>query len=90
MTAEMGRYPWIVWNLLRISEGLSKVVTANQVLASLVMFSILYFMLFLVFLFLLNEKIKHGPEDGQGEGPESLPYHHLQTYIKELADDTAK
>ncbi len=86
VTAEMGRYPWIVWNLLRISEGLSKVVTANQVLASLIMFSILYFMLFLVFLFLLNEKIKHGPDD-DGHGPST--YHDLHAVVKELKDDTA-
>lgn len=81
VTAEMGRYPWIVWHLLRISEGLSKVVTANQVLASLIMFTILYFLLFLVFLYLLNEKIKHGPLDVPGEAG---AYHQLKTYVKEF------
>lgn len=61
VSAEMGRYPWIVYNELRISEGLSKVVTANQVLGSLVMFSIVYLFLFVVFLYLLDKKIQHGP-----------------------------
>lgn len=83
VTAEMGRYPWIVYGLLRISEGLSKAVTANQVLGSLVMFSILYFFLFLVFLYLLNEKIKHGPADIKS--PE--PYPHLQHLVKEIPHD---
>jgi len=73
VSAEMGRYPWIVYNLLRISDGLSKSVTANQVLGSLIMFSMLYFLLFIVFIYLLNEKFKHGPED---DG-EVTPYRNL-------------
>ena len=61
--AEVGRQPWIVWKLLRTSEGLSKVVTANHVLASLIMFTLVYLLLFAVFVFLLNDKIQHGPDD---------------------------
>ncbi len=61
--AEVGRQPWIVYRLLRTSEALSKVVTANQVVASMVMFGFVYLLLFAVFIFLLNEKIKHGPDD---------------------------
>ena len=80
VAAEMGRYPWIVYNLLRISDGLSKSVTANQVLGSLVMFTILYFILFLLFLHLLNEKFKSGPNDVDI----GVPYHHLNTYVSEL------
>lgn len=63
ISAEVGRQPWIVYGLLKTSEGLSKVVTANQVVFSLVLFTVIYFLLFLLFLYLLNEKIKHGPED---------------------------
>lgn len=80
MAAEMGRYPWIVFNLLRISDGLSKAVTANQVLSSLIMFSIVYFLLFLVFIYLLNEKIKHGPE----EGGDVTPYRNLHIIAEEI------
>ncbi|MEI8124873.1 MAG: cytochrome ubiquinol oxidase subunit I [Parachlamydiaceae bacterium] len=71
VAAEMGRYPWIVYNLLRISDGLSKSVTASAVLGSLIMFTILYFLLFLVFIYLLNEKFKHGPIDTDGLSPYS-------------------
>lgn len=60
--AEVGRQPWIVHGLLRTSEGLSKVVTANMVLASLIMFSVVYLLLFALFIFLLDRKIRHGPE----------------------------
>jgi len=80
VTAEMGRYPWIVYGHLRISEGLSKAVTANHVLGSLIMFTLLYFLLFLVFIYLLNEKFKHGPDGGE----QATPYHHLSAYVKEV------
>ena len=62
ISAEVGRQPWIVYGLLRTSEGLSKVVTANQVMFSLILFTVIYFLLFVLFLYLLNEKIQHGPE----------------------------
>ena len=61
-TAEIGRQPWIVWGYLRTSDGLSAVVKAHQVLASLVGFGLIYLLLFVLFLFLLNRKIQHGPE----------------------------
>lgn len=80
VSAEMGRYPWIVQGLLRISEGLSKAVTANQVLGSLILFTFLYFLLFLLFLFLLNEKFKHGPD----ETIEAAPYKQLEAFVEEL------
>ncbi len=79
IAAEMGRYPWIVYNLLRISEGLSKSVVASQVLGSIIMFGIVYLFLFAMFIYLLNEKIKHGPEDG-----DLAPYHAMEGLIKEI------
>jgi cytochrome bd ubiquinol oxidase subunit I len=61
-TAEMGRQPWVVYGLLRTSDALSKTVTANQVLFSLILFALVYALLLALFLFLLNRKIQHGPE----------------------------
>lgn len=61
--AEMGRQPWVVYGLLRTSDALSKAVTANQVLFSLIMFMVVYLLLFVLFLYLLNKKIIHGPVD---------------------------
>jgi cytochrome d ubiquinol oxidase subunit I len=63
--AEMGRQPWVVYGLLRTSDALSKVVTANQVLFSLIMFTFIYTLLFMLFIYLLNKKIKHGPNDAE-------------------------
>lgn len=59
--AETGRQPWVVYGLLRTSDALSKAVTANQVLFSLVMFTLVYTLLFILFIYLLNKKITHGP-----------------------------
>ncbi|MGD7653293.1 MAG: cytochrome ubiquinol oxidase subunit I [Verrucomicrobiales bacterium] len=61
-TAEIGRQPWIVWGYLRTSDGLSAVVKAEQVLASIIGFGLIYLLLFVMFVFLLNRKIQHGPE----------------------------
>ena len=62
ISAEVGRQPWIVYGLLKTSEAFSRVVTSNQIIFSLVLFTIIYILLFILFLYLLNEKIKHGPE----------------------------
>ncbi len=62
ISAEVGRQPWIVYGLLRTSEALSKVVEAGQIIFSLILFILIYSLLFVLFIFLLNEKIKKGPE----------------------------
>jgi cytochrome d ubiquinol oxidase subunit I len=62
ISAEVGRQPWIVYNLLRTSDALSKVVTEGQIWFSILLFILIYTLLFVLFLYLLNEKIKHGPE----------------------------
>jgi cytochrome d ubiquinol oxidase subunit I len=61
--AEMGRQPWVVYGHLRTSDALSEVVTANQVLFSLILFFVIYALLLALFLYLLNKKIMHGPDD---------------------------
>lgn len=62
-SAEMGRQPWVVYGLLRTSKAFSLAVSANQVLFSLILFFMVYFVLFILFVYLLNKKIKHGPYD---------------------------
>lgn len=59
-TAELGRQPWVVYGLLRTSDALSASVKANQVLFSLILFFIVYTILFLLFIYLMNKKIKSG------------------------------
>jgi len=63
MTAEIGRQPWIVYGLLRTSEGLSKAIKANVVLTSLIMFTFIYLLLFVLYIYLFDSKIKLGPDE---------------------------
>lgn len=62
IAAEVGRQPWVVYGLMRTSEGLSESVSAGQVLGSIIMFSIIYSLLFCVWLYVTNHKIQAGPE----------------------------
>jgi cytochrome d ubiquinol oxidase subunit I len=61
--AEVGRQPWLVHGLMRTPAGLSKIVEADAVLASLILFTLIYLLLFAVFVYLLNDKIQHGPDE---------------------------
>lgn len=61
-SAEVGRQPWIVYGLLRTRDALSKSVDSGEVWFSLILFTLIYSLLFFLFLFLLDRKIKHGPE----------------------------
>lgn len=84
IVAEMGRYPWIVYNLLRISDGLSKSVVASQILSSIIMFGLVYTLLFILFIYLLNEKFKHGPADLT---PLNKIYHQQHLIMKEASNE---
>lgn len=64
-SAEVGRQPWIVYGLLRTADGLSAVVKSEQIVFSIIMFSVIYLLLFILFIFLLDRKIKHGPESAE-------------------------
>lgn len=63
ISAEIGRQPWIVYGLLRTKDALSKSVSSGEVLFSLILFLLIYVLLFVLFLYLLDRKIKHGPDD---------------------------
>lgn len=60
-TAEMGRQPWIVYNVMRTMDGVSKVLVTGNVVGSLIMFISMYTLLGSLFVFLLNRKIQTGP-----------------------------
>jgi cytochrome d ubiquinol oxidase subunit I len=60
-TAEMGRQPWVVYQVLRTDEAASAVVKAPQVLSSLIMFGLVYLLLAALFLSLLVRMIRKGP-----------------------------
>ncbi len=63
VSAEVGRQPWAVYNVLRTSKAVSTSVPPGQIIASIVMFGVIYLLLFAVWLYVLNDKIQHGPDD---------------------------
>lgn len=62
IAAEVGRQPWIVYGLMKTSEGVSPTVSGGQVMFSIIGFGIVYALLFAVFIYLLDHKIKTGPD----------------------------
>jgi cytochrome d ubiquinol oxidase subunit I len=65
LTAEIGRQPWLVYGLLRTSEGYSRNVSAGNGMFTLLGFLGMYTLLAILFLFLIRREIEHGPEPGK-------------------------
>jgi cytochrome d ubiquinol oxidase subunit I len=63
LLAEVGRQPWIVYGVLRTSDGVSKSISVPQVLASLTGFTLLYGFLAVVDIYLLMKFARKGPDD---------------------------
>jgi cytochrome d ubiquinol oxidase subunit I len=61
MTAELGRQPWLVYDLFRTAQGSSPSVHSGTVLFTLMGFCGLYLVLGVLFLFLIGREIAHGP-----------------------------
>lgn len=62
IVAEVGRQPWIVYNVLRTSDAASRSISSAQVIGSLVGFTLLYGFLGFVDIFLLTSNARKGPQ----------------------------
>ena len=60
--AELGRQPYLVYGLLKTSEGISPTVSSGNTLFTLLGFVGLYFLLGVLFLILVGKTIYKGPE----------------------------
>ena len=65
MTAEVGRQPWLVYGLMRTTEGYSHNVHAGDGLFTLLGFMGIYTLLAVLFLYLVSHEIARGPEPGE-------------------------
>lgn len=65
MAAEIGRQPWIVYRVpgMRTAQAISPSVSAGEILASLIMFVMIYSLLFGLWVFLLKKIMIKGPEN---------------------------
>lgn len=63
LTAEVGRQPWLVYGLLRTSDGYSKYVSTGNSLFTLLGFMGLYSVLSVLFIVLVYREISSGPRE---------------------------
>jgi cytochrome bd ubiquinol oxidase subunit I len=66
MTAEIGRQPWVVYGLIRTSDGYSKNVSAGNTLFTLLGFMGMYSVLSILFIVLVYRTIGEGPSGSSG------------------------
>jgi cytochrome d ubiquinol oxidase subunit I len=69
MTAELGRQPYLIYGVLRTIDGFSKSVSAANVWFTMLGFMGMYSLLAILFLFLVQREINHGPELVEGIAP---------------------
>lgn len=62
MAAEIGRQPWAVYHELRVADAVSGAVPAGQILASIILFAVIYSLLFGVWWYLLKRRFDKGPD----------------------------
>jgi len=60
-TAELGRQPWLVYGLVRTSQGSSPLVSAGNTLFTLIGFMGMYTVLSILYLFLMYRELDRGP-----------------------------
>jgi cytochrome d ubiquinol oxidase subunit I len=60
-TAEMGRQPWVVYEVLKTSDAASLVVKPPQVLSSIIQFFMIYLLLTVLFIGLFIRMVRKGP-----------------------------
>jgi cytochrome d ubiquinol oxidase subunit I len=62
MTAELGRQPWLIYGLMKTTDGISHVVSPGNVIFTLIGLTGLYLVLGLLYLFLVGRELAHGPQ----------------------------
>jgi cytochrome bd ubiquinol oxidase subunit I len=62
LTAETGRQPWIVYGLLKTADAVS-IVPMVQVLISLLLFIVGYWVIFAFYLYFLFTTLRKGPSE---------------------------
>jgi cytochrome d ubiquinol oxidase subunit I len=62
IVAEVGRQPWIVYGVLRTSQGVSQSITSAHVWTSLLAFTVVYGLLAVIDIYLLAHYSRKGPD----------------------------
>ncbi|CEK11517.1 cytochrome ubiquinol oxidase subunit I [Legionella hackeliae] len=83
LTAELGRQPWVVYNLLQTRNAVSS-IGLEEVLISFILLVIAYGVVFGFYLYYLLKFISHGPEPLEEDRIE----HHAFQYMTDLPKET--
>jgi cytochrome d ubiquinol oxidase subunit I len=67
LTAELGRQPWLAYELFRTEEGVSPMLTSGNVLFTLIGFMGMYLVMGLLYFLLMIREVAHGPEAEEEE-----------------------
>ena len=62
VATEVGRQPWAVYHMLRTSDAASLTVGGGEILFSIILFSLIYIFLGILYIYLMIKEVKHGPE----------------------------
>ena len=73
--AEVGRQPWLVYGVMRTTQGYSANVSTGEVVFTLLGFIGLYILLGVMFLVLVGKIIGQGPESAPGDAGEATEHY---------------
>ncbi len=73
LVTEVGRFPWVVYGLVKQQDGVSKAVTGGMLLTSLIGFLLLYSVLIVATVYLMIKHGRAGPSAGEEDPGEAAP-----------------
>jgi cytochrome bd ubiquinol oxidase subunit I len=65
-TAEVGRQPWVVYGLLRTRDAITPALTTNDVLSSLIVYIVVYWLFVSFGIYYIYKLLRDGPR-GEAE-----------------------
>ena len=63
IAAEVGRQPWIVYQVMRTKDAVSTSIVSGDLFFSIILFFLIYLLIGSLYIYLLVKEIKHGPEN---------------------------
>lgn len=69
---EVGRFPWLVFGLVKLEDGVSTVVPGGMVLTSLIGYILVYALLIVAALYLMRKYAVAGPEPAGGSAAPAI------------------
>ena len=73
LTTELGRQPWLIYSLMRTTDGVSTTVSSGNVLFTLIGFAGMYLVMGLLYVVLIVQDVAHGPESSEPDDSDALP-----------------